>query len=106
MIDGRERKLTLAALLGATALGTTTLGGCTVGPDFKRPDWTSPVSWFSGPKEAVKPPPSIPVAEPIDPDWWTLFKDPQLTKLERRVAGENLDVKAAGIRFAESRAQL
>ena len=29
-----------------------------------------------------------------------------LTNLERRVAAENLDVKAAGIRLAESRAQL
>jgi NodT family efflux transporter outer membrane factor (OMF) lipoprotein len=106
MINGRKRKLTLAALLGAAALGTTTLGGCTVGPDFERPGWASPASWFSGPKEAVKPPPSVLVAEPIDPSWWELFKDPQLTKLERRVAGENLDVKVAAIRFAQSRAQL
>jgi NodT family efflux transporter outer membrane factor (OMF) lipoprotein len=48
----------------------------------------------------------VPVAEPIDPDWWTLFKDPELTRLERRVAAENLDVQAATIRLAESRAQL
>jgi NodT family efflux transporter outer membrane factor (OMF) lipoprotein len=82
------------------------LAGCAVGPDFKRPAWASPASWFSGPKEAVKPPPSIPVAEPISADWWTLFHDPMLTGLERRVAAENLDVKVAGIRFAESRAQL
>src|SRR3954454_9414145 len=106
MINGRKRKLTLVALLGATALGTTTLGGCTVGPDFERPNWASPVSWFSGRREVVKPPPSVLVAEPIDPNWWELFKDPQLTKLARRVAGENLDVKVAAIRFAESRAQL
>ncbi|MFL5254602.1 MAG: efflux transporter outer membrane subunit [Rhodopila sp.] len=105
MIDGRKRTLMLA-LLGATTAGAIPLGGCTVGPDFKRPDWASPASWFAGPKEAVKPPPSIPVAQPIDPNWWELFKDPQLTKLARRVAGENLDVKVAAIRFAESRAQL
>jgi NodT family efflux transporter outer membrane factor (OMF) lipoprotein len=97
----KARLALLAGLLGATALG-----GCTVGPDFKRPGWASPVSWFAGPKEAVKPPPSIPVAEPIDVDWWTLFKDPELTELERRVASENLDVKVAATRFAESRAQL
>lgn len=84
----------------------TALGGCTVGPDFQRPGWASPASWFSGPKEAVPRPMSIPVAEPINPDWWTLFRDPVLTGLERRVAGENLDVKVAGVRLAESRAQL
>lgn len=84
--------VSLAALLAAT--------GCTVGPDFQRPAWTSPASWFSGPKEAVRRPPSIPVEAPINVDWWTLFHDPVLTGLERRVAAENLDVKVAGVRLA------
>jgi NodT family efflux transporter outer membrane factor (OMF) lipoprotein len=102
MIDRTKRNLALAAgLLGATALS-----GCTVGPDFKPPDWASPGSWFSGPREAERPPPSVLVAEPIDVDWWALFRDPVLTGLEHRVAAENLDVKVAGVRFAESRAQL
>jgi NodT family efflux transporter outer membrane factor (OMF) lipoprotein len=96
--------MTHATKLALTAglLAATGLGGCTVGPDFKRPAWSSPASWFGGRKEA----PSIPVAEPVDPSWWTLFRDPVLTRLERRVAGENLDIKVAGIRLAESRAQL
>ena len=102
MIDKAKRTLSiLSGLAGAVALT-----GCTVGPDFQKPGWASPVSWFSGPKEAVRPPPSVPVAEPVNPDWWTLFNDPVLTGLERRVALENLDVKVAGIRFSESRAQL
>jgi NodT family efflux transporter outer membrane factor (OMF) lipoprotein len=102
MIDKTKRGLAfVAGLVGAAALT-----GCTVGPDFKRPDWASPASWFSGPKEVVRRPPSIPVAEPIDVDWWTLFHDPVLTGLERRVAAENLDVKVAGVRLTESRAQL
>jgi NodT family efflux transporter outer membrane factor (OMF) lipoprotein len=102
MIDKAKRRLApLAACLGVTALA-----GCTVGPDFKRPDWASPESWFAGPKEALRPPPSVLVAEPVDPNWWTLFRDPVLTGLERRVAGENLDVRVAAIRLTESRAQL
>lgn len=102
MIDKAKRISAVAAgLLAASALT-----GCTVGPDFKRPDWASPASWFAGPKEAVTRPPSLPVAEPVDPDWWTLFHDPMLTGLERRVAAENLDVRIAGVRLAESRAQL
>ena len=39
-------------------------------------------------------------------DWWSLFHDPILTGLEKRVAAENLDVKTAAIRLTESRAQL
>ncbi len=81
------------------------LGGCTVGPNFEAPRWANPVSWFSGrPKEAVVP--SEPVAAPINPDWWRIFDDPKLTGLERQVASDNLDVRTAGIRIAESRAQL
>src|ERR1700761_6954722 len=102
MIEHTKRSLAMVtAMLGAVALS-----GCTVGPDFKQPGWASPSSWFAGPKEVVRQPPSIPVAEPIDVDWWTLFHDPELTGLEKRVAAENLDVKTAGIRLTESRAQL
>ncbi len=92
--ETKRRWALLAALVSATMLS-----GCTLGPDFKRPDWASPASWFGGPKEAVKPPRSTPVAEPIDADWWSLFKDPILTGLEKRVAAENLDVKTAAIRI-------
>jgi NodT family efflux transporter outer membrane factor (OMF) lipoprotein len=102
MMNKPKRRLAFSAGLMAAAV----LTGCTVGPDFKRPGWASPASWFSGPKEAVPRAVSIPVAEPINPDWWTLFGDPVLTGLERRVAAENLDVKVAGLRLTESRAQL
>lgn len=91
----------------SAALATVLLlGGCTMGPDFAAPSWASPGSWFGAAKEKPRPQLSYAVAEPIDPAWWTLFRDPQLTALERRVAGENLDVRLAGIRFTESRAQL
>jgi NodT family efflux transporter outer membrane factor (OMF) lipoprotein len=102
MIDKAKRRL--AVLAGLVA--TTALTSCTVGPDFARPAPGTPASWFSGPKEAVKPPPSIPVEAPVDVNWWTLFHDPVLTGLEQRVAAENLDVKVAGVRLTESRAQL
>lgn len=99
MINKSKPKWTLPAGLA----GLMALAGCTVGPDFSRPDWRSPASWFTGPKEMVKPVRSLPVAEPVDPNWWTLFHDPVLTGLEQRVAAENLDVKVAAIRLAESR---
>src|SRR5581483_3161419 len=93
------------ALLVALALG-----GCTVGPDFAAPEAWSPLSWFKEKPTSLEAPPpaaprSEPVAAPIDPAWWTLFGDPELTALEQRVAAANLDVRAATIRLAESRAQ-
>jgi NodT family efflux transporter outer membrane factor (OMF) lipoprotein len=94
----------LRVVLAASA--ALMLGGCTVGPNFKAPSWASPASWFGGPREKVPREPSIPVATPVDPNWWTLFNDKELTALERRVAAENLDVRAATTRLAESRAQL
>jgi NodT family efflux transporter outer membrane factor (OMF) lipoprotein len=86
-------------------LGALLLSGCTVGPDFERPAWASPSTWFSS---RPKPPVvavSQTVTEPIDPNWWSLFDDRQLTALERRVAAQNLDVRAATARIAEARYQ-
>jgi NodT family efflux transporter outer membrane factor (OMF) lipoprotein len=85
------------------------LAGCaTVGPDFTPPKpWWNPTAWFSGPQPAAATPPaavSEPVAQPVDPEWWTLFHDDELTSLEKRVAAANLDVRTASIRLAESRA--
>ncbi|HVC62656.1 MAG TPA: efflux transporter outer membrane subunit [Acetobacteraceae bacterium] len=91
---------------GAVLASSVVLGGCTVGPNFRAPSWASPASWFAGPREKVSAEPSIPVAAPVDPDWWNLFHDAELTALERRVAAENLDVRVATTRLAESRAQL
>ncbi len=84
--------------------GVSLLAGCTVGPDFARPPWYSPASWFGGAPEqqAAR---SETVSEPVDVRWWNLFGDPELSSLEERVAGGNLDVRVATIQLAESRAQ-
>jgi NodT family efflux transporter outer membrane factor (OMF) lipoprotein len=79
-------------------------GGCTtLGPNFHAPGWGGPKTWFGGGKERA--PVSETVEAPIDPNWWTLFKDPTLTALEQRVANENLDVAISAVRIEESRAQ-
>ncbi len=90
-----------AAVHGAAALA---LAACSVGPDWAVPKTWVPTSWFaSGPlRPAVA---SEPAVLPIEPDWWTAFNDPVLTGLVRRVSAENLDVRAAGFRLAQSRAQ-
>jgi NodT family efflux transporter outer membrane factor (OMF) lipoprotein len=45
------------------------------------------------------------VVQPIDPAWWNILHDPELTALENRVAAANLNVRLATIRLAESRSQ-
>jgi len=92
--------------ISAAASLLLTLGACTVGPNFTAPDWVSPASWFAKKAEPITRVPSLPVAAPADPNWWNLFHDQELTALEHRVAGENLDVQVATVRLAESRAQL
>lgn len=93
----------------ASALLLLGMAGCTVGPDFKQPaPFWSPTSWFGNrqprvPKGALF---SQPTSEPIDPNWWAVFRDPELTSLEQRVSGGNFDVRTAVVRLAESRASL
>jgi len=94
-----------APLQGMIALvGAGLLAGCTVGPDWKQQSMWSPSSWFASGHQAATPI-SAPVTEPIDPNWWTLFHDPELTSLEKRVGAANLNVRLATIRLAESRSQ-
>lgn len=80
------------------------LPGCTLGPDYSSPETATPTTWFTArPEQAAIS--SRTVSDPIDPAWWQLFGDPQLTGLVERVAGANLDVRLAAIRIEESRAE-
>ncbi len=91
-------KVSLSALL--------LLGACTVGPDYESPSPWSPASWFRTTRtESPSAKVSLPVAEPVDVEWWNVLHDPELTSLMRRVADTNLDVRTADLRLAESRAQ-
>jgi len=87
------------------AITTLGLAGCTVGPDFKEPPWYSPASWFSSTERRPPREQSEAVSEPVDPRWWGLFGDRELTSLEERVAAGNLDVRTATIQIAQSRAE-
>jgi len=89
-------------------LAACLVSACTAGPDWTPHEMWSPASWeaarHAGP--GVAPPPaSTPVAAPIDPAWWSIFGDPDLTSLEDRVAAANLNVRLATVRLVESRAQ-
>lgn len=98
----RNGRIALAACAAAT------LAGC-VGPNFVPPvpvvadaksfldtgkPVASPVAVLAGTSSA-----------PSDVAWWHVFRDRELSRLESRVADENLDVRTATLRLAESRAQ-
>lgn len=94
------RSMTLAAVPGLAAL---LLGGClTVGPDYRKPEVSTPTNWASRVEGAVS-------AGRLDPgalgQWWRVFGDPVLTDLVARAERNNLDVKQAGARLRQARAQ-
>ncbi|MBX9709696.1 MAG: efflux transporter outer membrane subunit [Xanthobacteraceae bacterium] len=87
----------------AALIAPLLLTGCMVGPDFVQPDSHLPEQSFYGDAGPVNP--DAPLPPPTDPNWWAVFRDPILTKLENRVAEVNLDVQTATVRLAQSRFQ-
>ena len=80
-----------------------------LGPDFEAPDPLLPsVSFLSKPgtSAVANRAPEASNSSPVDPAWWTAFRDPILTSLAGRVAAANLDVNTATLKLAESRSQL
>lgn len=76
--------------------------GCSFAPRYRVPD-SAPVP------ERYKELAGWKAAEPKDAvargDWWTLFKDPDLDRLQEQLQSENLQLKAAYARLEQARAQ-
>ena len=86
----------------AAILACVAMAGCTMGPNFERPQSTTP-DVFERTQAAQSP--SKAVEAQFGPDWWTLFNDPILNDLEKRLADQNLSVAAASARLLQSRAE-
>jgi NodT family efflux transporter outer membrane factor (OMF) lipoprotein len=97
-----QRRLWLLLIAAAS------LPGCTVGPNFTppKPDIQAGFWPAKTPASPAQIRPSVTEPDPIDPNWWTLFGDPELTALESRLAAGNLDIATYIERLGESRAQL
>ncbi len=78
------------------------LSACTVGPNYRRPDAAGVTAAF---KEA---PPGWTLAQPQDTapkgDWWSIYHDPLLDRLERQVAVNNQNVKQFEAQYREAQA--
>src|ERR1700761_5931522 len=95
---------------GGGSVAVLLLAGCTVGPNYHRPDAPTAPAFK---ESAVTPPPGIPgggwkQVSPSDsamrPDWWEIYQDPELNKLEQQVAVSNQTLKASYEQYMQARA--
>ncbi|MCX5658611.1 MAG: efflux transporter outer membrane subunit, partial [Planctomycetota bacterium] len=93
----------LRAFIAAAGLATLTLASCMVGPDYQRPAVETPAG-FKGAATQPSTQPSTQPASRLGRDWWRLFGDPNLTRLEEQAGEANQDLKAAMARVAQARA--
>jgi NodT family efflux transporter outer membrane factor (OMF) lipoprotein len=91
-----------AVVLAAAAL----LSACTtVGPDFKRPQVPWLDDWTGGSLKSLTVDPRSP-RSPQMQEWWRNFNDPVLDQLIAEAQRANPNVRTAGLRIMEARAQL
>ena len=94
----------------AVATGLLALSGCMVGPNYKTPPAimapafkeTTPTSFAEN--DGWKP--GQPSDSRLKGDWWTLFQDEQLNRLEIQVDTANQTLKKAEANFRAARAQI
>jgi multidrug efflux system outer membrane protein len=70
--------------------------GCHLGPKYECPEPHTPTEWKSSPDCAASP--------EVAPEWWEVFGDEELAKLEKQVLEKNPDLFIALQRVAEARA--
>src|SRR5688572_22480382 len=92
---------------GVALAGTVLLSACTtVGPDFKPPvvPWLD--AWTGGSLKSVAVEPQVSRGPQAHEEWWRNFKDPVLDRLVAEAQRVNPNVRTAGLRIMEARAQL
>ena len=102
-----RRRFTCAPGTSLCALAVALLfGGCAaVGPDFKRPEVPWLAGWSSGSLDSLTAEErGLPKAQ--TEEWWRNFNDPVLDRLVAEAQRVNPDVRTAGMRILEARAQL
>jgi multidrug efflux system outer membrane protein len=90
--------LTLRIKLAHYLVLTVLLGGCAVGPDYKKPEVANltPADWRW---KTGEPRDQIPKGQ-----WWTVFNDPVLDRLETEAVNHNQNLQAVVARVEQARA--
>jgi NodT family efflux transporter outer membrane factor (OMF) lipoprotein len=84
---------------GCTSLTEFVHNGLKVGPNYERPPAPLAPAWIDAANPQVK---SVPADYSA---WWTLFRDPVLDELVRTAYAQNVNLRVAGTRVLEARAQ-
>ncbi len=93
-LSASRARLVLPLLCGAA------LGACAVGPNYVRPTTPAPAGFKEAQGWSVAAP-----ADTLDRgEWWTLFNDPVLNDLERKVLVSNQTLAASEAAYREARA--
>jgi outer membrane protein, multidrug efflux system len=91
------------APLGVALFGSLLLSACTtLGPDYVRPEGGPVSQWQGGSLGQTQAQKS---AVALD-EWWTQLQDPVLNSLVQEALTKNPNVRIAGLRILEARAQL
>ena len=83
-------------VLGALSTVSVMAGACMVGPDYVRPSVEQPARFKS---EAVSE-----LGPPIPPEWWQLYREPELDRLIATATELNQTLRQAVARVDEARA--
>jgi len=78
------------------------MSGCTVGPNYQRPEASTIPEAYTGVSDEWKV--AVPQAHLPKGDWWEIFGDTELNRLETEATEANQDLKAAFARFNQARA--
>lgn len=93
-----RRSFPIIALVAT--LVVTLAGGCAVGPDYERPPAPVPAAY----KEEAGWKPSEPRDVLDRGAWWSIYKDPVLDGLEKRIEISNQSLKASEAAYRQARA--
>jgi len=93
--------------LSTSLLVAMLAAGCTVGPDYERPKMDLPGQYNadvpqSSTSDATQPQVESKATVAIIENWWTLFNDPELNRLESLALTNNADLQMAVARIAQA----
>jgi len=104
-------------LFSPVLFGLVLVTGCRpAGPNYQRPQFSAPLAYKEAGAGTVVVPPPNPVgggwqpAQPADEKtrgkWWEIYGDPQLNRLEERIATDNQSVRRALETYLAARDQI
>ena len=100
---GRERMNMKNSRKALTVSLALLLGGCMVGPDYQRPQVSVPATYKELPGWEVASPTA---ADAPKGDWWVVFHDPLLDRLEPMISVSNQTVRQSYANYQEALAEV